>query len=289
MQQIVGALVRWAGEIVFSLGQVKRWNGSNSSAVRTTNTMQSPPGTEVVPNAGGGKDGLPAVPIDELDFDFVGSCSDTKKLRDILTILESGKEGHYPELIQATIDQLLKHLPANEKKLFLSLRSKPSASEEAAAKDLISDWVSEISKKDAAVAASASAAAAAAANSHGDYAAAGGGGVGGGGGEDSASGEIFAEAVAEADSDQDLAKVYASRVPVRNQVAAGGGGGGGAAAGGARRQQLGSSTASIHSNSDAPRWTEAKPDPKARDFKSYYEDWDKFDPEEARLWQRGLV
>ena len=104
---------------------------------------------EEVPEVGG--DGLPKVPIDELDFDFVEKCTDHKKLRDILAILESGKEGHYPELIQTTIDRLLATLPAKEKKLFISLRSKPSATEEDEAKSSLSDWIGEISKIDAAV------------------------------------------------------------------------------------------------------------------------------------------
>jgi len=209
--------------------------------------MQAPPMVEEVPEVGG--DGLPKVPIDELDFDFVEKCTDHKKLRDILAILESGKEGHYPELIQTTIDRLLATLPAKEKKLFISLRSKPSATEEDEAKSSLSDWIGEISKIDAAVSKK----------------------VRQPGAEAQDSKEIFAD---QDDNDNAAAaKAYASRVPVRNQ-------GGGAAKAGPVKQQLGSSTASINTPDAEPRWTKAKPDPKARDFKSYYDDWDKFDPDE---------
>lgn len=235
--------------------------------------MQVPPGAELVPNAGG--DELPTVPIDELDFDFVAKCTDTQRLRDILAILESGKEGHYPELIQATIDRLLDQLPPKEKKLFISLRSKPSAQEEDEAKTGISEWINEISKRDAAVAATASSTAGTGASASAQRQSAATP-------LSSTSGDIFVDELgAGRGGDDDLttseiAGAYASRVPVRNQRNAADAGDSGP-----RRQQLGSSTASINSDQqEPPRWTEAKPDPKARDFKSYYDDWDKFDPEQ---------
>ena len=235
--------------------------------------MQVPPGAELVPNAGG--DELPTVPIDELDFDFVAKCTDTQRLRDILAILESGKEGHYPELIQATIDRLLAQLPPKEKKLFISLRSKPSAQEEDEAKTGISEWINEISKRDAAVAATASSTAGAGTTTAPRQSASSP--------LSSTSGDIFADELGAAGSNNgdagddvtsEIAGAYASRVPVRNQRNADAGNSA------PRRQQLGSSTASINSDQQEPRWTETKPDPKARDFKSYYDDWDKFDPEQ---------
>lgn len=209
--------------------------------------MQAP-SFESVPNAGG--DGLPEVPVDELDFDFVRKCEDHNKLRDILTILESGKEGHYPELIQLTIDRLLECMPAKEKKLFLALRTPPSATEEDAARNDLSDWIGQISQTDAAVAKAAS-------SREGP----------------APSGEIFAEET------ESAGYIYAGRstkVPVRNQGHAGAESGDSGV-----RQQLGSSKASLHgAEAEAePKWTAAKPDPKARDFKSYYNDWDKFDPD----------
>lgn len=39
------------------------------------------------------------VEVDMLDFHYVEECSDWKKLFAILELLQSGKEGHYPEVI----------------------------------------------------------------------------------------------------------------------------------------------------------------------------------------------
>lgn len=215
-----------------------------------------PPGFETMPNAGG--DDLPEVPIDHLDFDFVKDCDDHKQLRDILAILESGKEGHYPELIQTTLDKLLSVMPAKEKKLFLALRSKPSAAAEDEAKSDLSAWIGEISKADAAVAQKAAARTTSGLEN--------GNGNGNGGDES----EIFGSP---ANRPAPGNAAASNRVPVRNSV--------GASLAPVVKQQLGSSTASLHSDVSQPKWTEAKPDPKSRDFKSYYDDWDKFDPDEA--------
>jgi hypothetical protein len=38
------------------------------------------------------------VTIDMLDYAFVSECKDTKKLRAILDVLNSGKEGYYPDV-----------------------------------------------------------------------------------------------------------------------------------------------------------------------------------------------
>eukprot|EP00117_Sycon_ciliatum_P033062 scpid90857/ scgid5427/ Sperm-associated antigen 1; HSD-3.8; Infertility-related sperm protein Spag-1 len=46
------------------------------------------------------------VPVEHLDFAYVQSCSNVKELERILKVLKSGSEGHYPELIAATEDQL---------------------------------------------------------------------------------------------------------------------------------------------------------------------------------------
>lgn len=46
---------------------------------------------------------LTQVEVDMLDFSFVESCEDWKKLFSILEVLRSGKEGHYPEVISTSI------------------------------------------------------------------------------------------------------------------------------------------------------------------------------------------
>jgi hypothetical protein len=38
------------------------------------------------------------IEIDMLDYDYVKNCNDTKKLKGILNLLKSGKEGIYPDV-----------------------------------------------------------------------------------------------------------------------------------------------------------------------------------------------
>ncbi|KAM5156581.1 sperm-associated antigen 1 [Mantella aurantiaca] len=39
------------------------------------------------------------IPLDHLDYTFIGKCADVKHLEKILRVLRSGEEGHYPDLI----------------------------------------------------------------------------------------------------------------------------------------------------------------------------------------------
>lgn len=54
------------------------------------------------------------IPIDHLDFKYVNSCKNVKELEHILHILQSGQEGHYPDLIKSTEARLL-HLNPHSK------------------------------------------------------------------------------------------------------------------------------------------------------------------------------
>ena len=38
------------------------------------------------------------VEIEWLDFDYINSCTDLNRLRNIYSVLISGKEGHYPQV-----------------------------------------------------------------------------------------------------------------------------------------------------------------------------------------------
>ena len=38
------------------------------------------------------------VTVEMLDYDYVNDCTDVKKLKSILSVLQSGKEGHYPHV-----------------------------------------------------------------------------------------------------------------------------------------------------------------------------------------------
>ena len=39
-----------------------------------------------------------SVDIEWLDFDYINSCTDLNRLKNIYSVLKSGKEGHYPEV-----------------------------------------------------------------------------------------------------------------------------------------------------------------------------------------------
>lgn len=38
------------------------------------------------------------VQVEMLDYDYVEKCNDVKELKAILSVLQSGKEGHYPHV-----------------------------------------------------------------------------------------------------------------------------------------------------------------------------------------------
>ena len=44
------------------------------------------------------KSDLPDVPIEKLDYKYLETCEDVEELRDIVAVLESGREGHFPDL-----------------------------------------------------------------------------------------------------------------------------------------------------------------------------------------------
>lgn len=46
------------------------------------------------------------IPLNHIDFHYVNKCDDPKELKHIIQILESGEEGHYPELLLATESRL---------------------------------------------------------------------------------------------------------------------------------------------------------------------------------------
>jgi len=70
--------------------------------------------------AGGGwltEDGTKHVEVrtEELDFAFIEKCGDAGKVRAIVDVLQSGKEGHYPELQKCAEARLLTLLPEKER------------------------------------------------------------------------------------------------------------------------------------------------------------------------------
>ena len=54
---------------------------------------------------------LPDVPVDHLDYKYVRECTDVDQLKDIIRVLQSGKEGLYPDLERCARERLLELMP----------------------------------------------------------------------------------------------------------------------------------------------------------------------------------
>lgn len=53
------------------------------------------------------------IPIENLDYEYVRSCTDIKELEKIIEILRSGEEGFYPDLIKFAEEKLNELSPNN--------------------------------------------------------------------------------------------------------------------------------------------------------------------------------
>lgn len=84
------------------------------------------------------------VTVDMLDYKYVEECTDAKKLKQVLTVLKSGKDGFYPELIQATEEKLLVLLPAKERQQVMRMKAQVSPAEICEAESGLSAWQSKI-------------------------------------------------------------------------------------------------------------------------------------------------
>jgi hypothetical protein len=61
------------------------------------------------------------VPVEHLDYDYVGKCTDSKELVAILQVLRSGKEGRYAHLEHFVEERLLDVLPPAQRTYVSSL------------------------------------------------------------------------------------------------------------------------------------------------------------------------
>ena len=91
---------------------------------------------------------LPDYEVDWLDYEFVNKCDESSKLRDIYTILQSGKEGRYPHLEDHVEKRLLEVLPARERKLWVAQRTEPSYEDKSTAAFDLDAWADDVSKTD---------------------------------------------------------------------------------------------------------------------------------------------
>ncbi|XP_072042078.1 sperm-associated antigen 1-like isoform X2 [Amphiura filiformis] len=101
-----------------------------------------------------GSAGSSDIPIEHMDYDYIGKCEKIKELEKILKVLRSGKEGHYPDLIKFCEDRI-GDLDPNSRSL---IKDKGPASkydldseEWAKVNTDIKDWTSDISQSNDAI------------------------------------------------------------------------------------------------------------------------------------------
>ena len=94
---------------------------------------------------------LPEYQIDWLDYDYVTKCEDCERLRDIYTVLGSGKEGRYGHLENFVEARLLELLPARERKLWVAQRTEPTFEDTSTAASDLDSWASGMAKTDQAL------------------------------------------------------------------------------------------------------------------------------------------
>ena len=91
---------------------------------------------------------LPEISVDMLDYDYVESCQDKKKLKGILELLKSGKEGSYPPLEKKCEEKLLSLLSDAERKRMHRLTNVPTPSEIHEAEEDLNKWQKSVEKRD---------------------------------------------------------------------------------------------------------------------------------------------
>ncbi len=85
------------------------------------------------------------VDVEWLDYSYVNECKDIKKLKAILSVLNSGKEGHYPDLIKCTEERLLSLLPDAERRRIQRVKSEASPDEIREAEREIEEFAKKVS------------------------------------------------------------------------------------------------------------------------------------------------
>ena len=91
---------------------------------------------------------LPEYDIEKLDYDYVGKCENLQELKDIYTVLTSGKEGRYFELEKFTEERMIKFMSPKEKTLWIARHREVTPAEKMEAADDITNWASSMKQTD---------------------------------------------------------------------------------------------------------------------------------------------
>jgi tetratricopeptide (TPR) repeat protein len=238
-----------------------------------------------VPKPAGRWADLPEVDVEKMDYEYVTKCESAAELRDIYTVLCSGKEGRYPHLEQFTEKRLLELLPARERKLWIAQRTEPSLDEKMTAAADLADWASSVSKTDKVLSSRAAGR---------DLAS---GGVSGGSSSSSSSSSAQAAAAAAVDPDDIFGAVAESKTttrvttvsstqksstgrklpPVRNQKNSANSTPGDSAPRDEADSDDDDAEAAVDPSSEAA--IRARNEKRRRYGFEYFKEWDKFDPD----------
>lgn len=86
--------------------------------------------------------------IEMLDYDYIEQCDDLKLMKGIVSILQSGKEGSFPDLLKKAEDKLFLLLPKKEQEKLLRMKTQASPVEIRNAENDIFKWQNEITSLD---------------------------------------------------------------------------------------------------------------------------------------------
>lgn len=93
----------------------------------------------------------PQVEEEMMDFEYVRNCKDPSLLKAILMRLQTGADGHYPDLMKATEAKLLELLPSKDRKRLEALGKSATVEEVRSAEEDLAVWQRDIASKDKAI------------------------------------------------------------------------------------------------------------------------------------------
>ena len=89
-----------------------------------------------------------AVSVEKLDYDYIDGCDDASELTAILEVLQSGKEGRWPDLERHCEAKLMKVLPAKQRRRREILKLEPSAGDISEMRQALSAFIDGVGEAD---------------------------------------------------------------------------------------------------------------------------------------------
>ena len=98
--------------------------------------------------SGGGASSEVKVQDEMMDFEYVRTCKDANLLKAILHRLQTGEDGHYPDLVRAVQKRILEVVPAKERARMERMTKTATIEEVSQAEKDILEWTSSITGRD---------------------------------------------------------------------------------------------------------------------------------------------